>query len=153
LVVAVRKEVVEEYSELLSRCGLSPVFTLAALARSGLCAQRADACAVLEVGGKSSEWISFDGGAPTAVRAVSWGEENQDAAGDTLDTLARSLNGGSVRRKLFLSGRTAGVRDRIAARLGGADCEPLAAPAGEGRSAAILGLKHTIERNGGELLV
>ena len=39
LVVAVKKELIADYSEMLSACGLNPVFTVAAIARSALCPQ------------------------------------------------------------------------------------------------------------------
>jgi hypothetical protein len=37
LVVAVKKETLGDYIEILNACGLAPAFTLAALARAGLC--------------------------------------------------------------------------------------------------------------------
>ncbi len=76
LVVAVKKEVLQEYSDLLSGCGLSPVFTLGALARSALCPQSSGSFAVLDIGRKHSELISFDEGAATSIRILPWGGED-----------------------------------------------------------------------------
>ena len=53
LVVAVKKEVVQEYADILSGSGLSPEFTLGALARSSLVARPPASYAVLEIDRKS----------------------------------------------------------------------------------------------------
>ena len=50
LVVAVKKDVIEEYTGVLAGCGASPVFTLAALARSSLCPPPIGTCAMLDIG-------------------------------------------------------------------------------------------------------
>ena len=76
LVVAVRKEVIEEYSDLLTGCGVCPVFTLAALARSSLCPQPPRSYGMLDIGRNHSELAAFEHGIPTAVRILSWGGEN-----------------------------------------------------------------------------
>jgi Tfp pilus assembly PilM family ATPase len=75
LVVAVKKEVVEEYTEIVSACGASPVFTLAALARSRVCPQMSGDYTMLDIGPNQSELMSFTNGVPTAVRVLSWGSE------------------------------------------------------------------------------
>lgn len=76
LVVAVRKEVIEEYADLLTECGVAPVFTLAALARSALCPQPPRSYAVLDIGPNVSELASFEDGIPTNVRMLPWGGED-----------------------------------------------------------------------------
>lgn len=76
VVVAVKKEVIEEYSEILAGCGISPVFTLAALARSRICPQPTGSYAVLDIGRSHSELITFENGAPVSLRILSWGGEN-----------------------------------------------------------------------------
>jgi hypothetical protein len=154
LVAAVRKEVVEEYSGILSRAGISPVFTLAALARSRLCSRPAESFALLDIGGQSSEFVLFDNGVPTAIRILSWGAQSQGAANETLDGLAKSLNGAATGRKLFLSGQAAAVKESILQRVGaGVVCETLPASDAPGRSAAILGLKKSAEEGGQDLLL
>ncbi len=76
LVVAVKKEVLEEYSEILSRCGVNPQFTLSALARTSLCDQTSGACALLDIGRKQSELISFENSNPVSIRILNWGGEH-----------------------------------------------------------------------------
>ena len=76
LVVAVKKEILEEYANLLARCDISAVFTLSALARSYLWPQSSEACAALHIGSHQSELIFFDQGVPVSVRTVPWGGEN-----------------------------------------------------------------------------
>ena len=75
LVVAVKREVLQEYSEILAGSGLSPVFTLGALARSALCFQPPGSYAVLDMGRSHSELISFENGAPRSIRILPWGGE------------------------------------------------------------------------------
>src|SRR5438876_4059063 len=76
LVVAAKKEVLAEYSEILAACGIDPVFTLAAVARSQLCPRPSGAFSVLEIGSNHSELASFEEGAPVSVRILAWGSEN-----------------------------------------------------------------------------
>ena len=75
VVVAVKKEVVEDYAQVLVACGLTPVFTLGALARSGLCPEQTGSWAVLDVSSHCSELICFDQGAPASIRILPWGAE------------------------------------------------------------------------------
>lgn len=75
IVVAVKRETVEEYSEILSACGLSPTFTLGALARSSICPHPPEAYAILDIGRRHSELISFDQGALSSIRILPWGGE------------------------------------------------------------------------------
>jgi hypothetical protein len=73
LVVAVKKKVLEEYAEILSACGVDPVFTLAALARAQLHPPPSGSCAVLDIGPTHSELMSFDNGVPASIRVLPWG--------------------------------------------------------------------------------
>ena len=182
LVVAVKKEVVEEYSEILSECGVVPVFTVAALARRHVWQHPPQTCALLDVGRNYAELVSFENGVPLAMRVLPWGGENmtraiadklgisrdeaeklkiglaQDLPGDAergpkiqaaidaaLDSFAGAINGHSAGQKIYLSGRSAQLKDfapRLARRLGnGMQCELLDLAPGEGRSAAVLGLR------------
>jgi hypothetical protein len=154
LVAAVKKDVVDDYSEVLLRCGINPVFTLAALARSRLAPRPTESYALLDIGAQSSEFILFDNGVPTSIRVLSWGEQNQSSANEALDGLAKSLNGAATGRRLFLSGRAEAVKELVAQRVGaGVICETLPVPAGPGRSAAIVGLKKSVEAEGPDLLL
>jgi Tfp pilus assembly PilM family ATPase len=76
LVAAVRKETLNDYSQVLSGCGLNPVFTLGAIARSYLCRPTVGSYAVLDIGSKNSELVSFDNGVPSSIRIIQWGSEN-----------------------------------------------------------------------------
>jgi Tfp pilus assembly PilM family ATPase len=190
IVVAVKKEVLEEYSEMLANCGVSPVFTLAALTRSCLCPQPPGSYAMLDIGRSHSELICFDDGAPSSIRILPWGGEDltrsiaeklaitrneaeklkvnldqeplaraelgqmiQSAMGIALESLAAAIRGNWTGQTLYLSGRSARHKD-IAPRLakylgGGVECQRLELMPGEGRSAAILGLKRSTEKGGG----
>jgi Tfp pilus assembly PilM family ATPase len=85
IVVAVKKEVLQEYSRILTGCGVNPVFTLAALARSGLCRQPRGAYAMLDIGRSHSELMCFEDGVPTSIRILPWGGE------DLTRSIARAL--------------------------------------------------------------
>jgi len=188
LVAAVKKEVLQEYAEFLCGCGLTPVFTLSALARSSLCAQPRGSYAMLDIGRSHSEMISFDNGAPSSIRILPWGGEDltraiekglglshidaeklktrlddepladseigqqaRTAVDTELNSLARSIRPNCVGQKLYLTGSSARLKDlppRLAKAIGGSvTCEYLGFIPGEGRSAAILGLKRLCENN------
>jgi hypothetical protein len=76
LVVAVKKDVLEEYAGILTACGVVPSFTLAALARAELHPPPPGLCAVLDIGRTHSELMSFDNGVPGSIRILAWGGEN-----------------------------------------------------------------------------
>ncbi len=75
LVAAVRKETLEEYAGILAACGVTPLFTLAALARAELYLPLPGSCAVLDIGRTHSELMIFDAGAPASIRILAWGGE------------------------------------------------------------------------------
>jgi hypothetical protein len=75
LVLAVKKEVLEEYAGILAACGIVPSFTLAALARAELHPPPSGSCAVLDIGRTHSELMSFDNGVPVSIRILAWGGE------------------------------------------------------------------------------
>ena len=70
-----------------------------------------------------------------------------------LDSLARSLDGQLAARKIYLTGAIEGhpdIASQLSAALGnGAECEAVRLTPGEGRSAALLGLRQAIEHDGG----
>jgi hypothetical protein len=76
LVAAVKKDSLEEYAAIISACGATPVFTLAALARSYLCPQPPGLYTVLSLGRTGSELITIERGVPVAVRAIAWGVDD-----------------------------------------------------------------------------
>jgi hypothetical protein len=75
LVVAVKKEVLEDYAGVMAACGVVPFFTLAALARAELHALPSGTCAVLDIGRTHSELVCFDNGVPASIRILAWGGE------------------------------------------------------------------------------
>ena len=182
LVVAVKKEIVEEYAEVLSECGVVPTFTVAALARRHAWQGPPQTCALLDVGRDSAELITFENGMPLAVCVLPWGGESvtraiadqlgtsrdeaeqlklrlaqnhsvaaepsqkiQAAIDAAVNSLAGAINSHWTGQRVFLSGRSAQLRDfapRLARRLGnGTQCELLDPDPGQGRSAAVLGLR------------
>lgn len=190
LIAAVRKEVVGEYAEILTACGVHPHFAVAALAREAICPPMPATHSILDIGRHYSELVSFENGVPTAVRTFAWGGENithsieqraeisHDEAeklkirlGDSalvddhstttaraavetaLDSLAQFLKGQSLGDKLYLTGRSARMKDLargLTERLALATkCEALEPEPMAGHSAAILGLRAATERGDG----
>jgi hypothetical protein len=151
LVAAVRKEVLEEYSSALTHCGLRPIFTLAALARSRFCPQPAERYSILDLDRRHSEWIAFDKNVPAVLRIFPWGTDNFLAADEAVDAAFESIRG-QTGQTLYLTG-AADHHELVAnlARKLGNDivCRRLEDPQGPGTSTAILGLKQWVEANGG----
>ena len=146
LVAAVKKEIVSDYAEVLAAAGLTPVFTLAALARAALCAYPPAAYAVLELGADQCELAGFDGDASAFLRVLPALSPPEAAALDALAQTVRPLVRG---RKLYIFGSDEPAA-QLARRLGlEVNCEPVRTAAGPGRSAALLGLKKFAEDQGG----
>src|ERR1051326_5285086 len=103
LVAAVKKEVLQEYTTILAACGLSPVFTLAALARTVLCSKPPESCAMLDIGPSHSELIIFEHGAPVSLRLLPWGGENITRA---LEKALAISHADMEKLKLRLGGQT-----------------------------------------------
>jgi len=76
LVVAVRKESVEDYAEIFAACGVNAAFALGASARNYLCPQSLASYAMLDIGRTQSELSCFENGIPSAIRILPWGDEN-----------------------------------------------------------------------------
>ncbi len=119
MVAAVKREVVADYEELLSGCGVTPAFTLGALARGAVCPQLAGSWAVLDVGKTYSELMAFQDGAPVSVRLLPWGE------GDFVRAIALRLGVGieeAERIKNAIGASSVGERenaDRLASVIEG----------------------------------
>jgi Tfp pilus assembly PilM family ATPase len=75
-VVALKKELLDDYTHIFAEAGTTPVFTVAALARSQVCPQTSKSFAVLDIGRTQSELSSFTEGNPDSLRVLSWGGEN-----------------------------------------------------------------------------
>lgn len=146
LVAAVKRKALEDYLDIFAACGANPVFTLAALARSYVCPHVPAPYAVLDLGQRSSELAIFEDGLPTSVRVLPWGGQ------DLAQAPAKAATGVALAvRKVYITGANAwppDVASRLAAALGnGAECEAVKLAQGEGRSAAVLGLRQAIERD------
>ena len=74
-VVALKKELLDDYARIFAEAGATPVFTVAALARSQACPQTSKSYAVLDIGRTQSELSSFTAGNPDSLRVLSWGGE------------------------------------------------------------------------------
>lgn len=187
LVAAVKKEVMDEYLDLLAGCGLSPIFTLGAWARRAVCPPFSGPYAILDIGSSHSELIAFQNGVPDFIRILPWGDSefsgwmgsssggeagaepayplDRDASklveGSSqaraplppgIDTLSEALLNHPDGKKLFLTGRGVPLQDlapRLAKDLNHAlQCEPVEIQPGPGRSAATLGLRAFLEKNG-----
>jgi Tfp pilus assembly protein PilN len=152
LVAAIKKEALTEYVDLFAKCGLSPLFTPAALARSALSPQPSGTFALLDLGRSRSEFVTFEQGVPGQVRMLALGEDaTRDDA--SLDVMARAIKSNWPGGNLYLTGEP-GFRRDLTAQLErrltpGTGCARLDVPAGSGQSAAIQGLKKSIEAPGG----
>ncbi len=86
VVVAVRKELLEDYRRILSTAGLQSEFTVGALARQGLCPKNSSDFSVLEAGRTRSELAVFDDRGPLSVRILPWGvQRNGESPGAALE--------------------------------------------------------------------
>lgn len=158
LVVAVRKETLDEYSSLLAPAGASPVFTLAALARSRLCPHPPADYSILDIGAQDSELVTFERNVPASLRTIAWGVGSplspsalpaSGSAGLDLPSLLRRIEGHAMGRALYLTGHFPGLEE-LASRLAkllanGIRCEAVRIPSGAGHSAATLGLRQSVE--------
>lgn len=145
LVVAAKKTALQQYRDLLSAAGLSPVFGIAALAREGACPQRAQKFGVLEIGRQNSELLTFDESGPSTLRVVGIGSES----GASAEPLLSAMRANGAVEKIFVSGKNAALWSaRIAPNI---PAEPLALPPGQ--SSAIAGLRETLRRGHEPLLI
>ncbi len=76
VLAALKKELIEDYARLLNSAGINPVFTLAALERARVCPKHGETFALLDIGRRQSELISFKDNAPEWIRILSWGGED-----------------------------------------------------------------------------
>ncbi|HUR45261.1 MAG TPA: pilus assembly protein PilM [Candidatus Saccharimonadales bacterium] len=188
LVAAVKKETLHDYASLLGACGVSPSFTLSAVARPALLgASLPGKHAIIDLGRNASEVTFYEEGVPTGIRVLPWGGETltqaiqkklgishgeaekikidgrshvngngvestaQSAVDSELNLLASAVRTQWTGNRLYLCGETTrldGFPERLTrAAGGGMECGLIRTPTGEGRSAAILGLKKECESN------
>jgi len=152
IVVAVRAEIVQEYSDLLLASGLTPEFTLGAWARSFLVANPPPSYAVLDIGSNHSELISFENGVPGSIRLMARGAVLMGAESEVL---AKSLQSLPALRRLFVTGTNL-QRDEAGPALSktlGVECEAIGVPSGPGRAAATWGLRKACEERNAQPLI
>jgi len=155
LVVAVKKEVVQEYAELFAACGVEPEFTLAALARAGLCPSSPANFAILDLGPAQCELAVFEKSIPVSVRTLPGLGQNSNLSGldhAAFDPLVAAIQNNWTGHKLYLSGPGPVVQialQEIFHRLPGVTCLPLEMESGDGASTAIMGMKKSAGVTGG----
>lgn len=138
LVVAVKRETVEDYAAILAQCGLTAGFTIAALARIYLLTSPPPAFSMLDVASNYSESLDCRNSVPNSLRVLPVGSANSDAE---LKAIIPTALSGS---RIYLSGQN--IQSRLANAIDPRlVIEHLDASEGLGRSAAILGLKRYCE--------
>lgn len=73
LVAAIKKDTLRDFTEVLRACGVSPIFTPAALARAALCPPSSGKTALLEVGRTHTELMVLSDGVPASLKILNWG--------------------------------------------------------------------------------
>lgn len=74
LIVAVKKESLEEYETLFAAAGLAATFTPGILASAALCAPDRRSWALLDLGRTHAELATFEGSVATGIRTLNWTE-------------------------------------------------------------------------------
>ena len=144
LVAAVKKESLQQYREIVSSAGFQPLFGIAALAREGVCSHRPLHFALLEIGNKISELVTFDESGPATLRVVGVGNESASA-----EPVLGTLRSNGAVEKIFVSGKASAIWSaRIAPEI---PAEPLAVASGQ--STAIAGLRQAMQRGAEPLLI
>jgi hypothetical protein len=147
VVAAVRRELLEDYNALLSSCGISPSFTLAALARAGA-ANGAASFGILEIGAERSELILFDERSVPALRVVNWGRKQ----GDNVAALRSSLPN-DFAPVVYVSSAHGSPQSIVAGLGSSRRAEVLPIPQGQGLTAATHGLRTLAEQGRPPLLL
>jgi type IV pilus assembly protein PilM len=76
ILAALKKELLEDYTQVLTSAGVNAIFTLAALERTRVCPRHWTTFALLDIGRRQSELISFKEGSPEWIRILPWGGED-----------------------------------------------------------------------------
>lgn len=92
---AVKKELIQDFHDVLSACGVTPTFTVAPIARTAACPQPPSNYSVMDLSGTQSELITLENGVPVSIRVLPCGGNNFQPAG---------LNRSSLGSKLFITG-------------------------------------------------
>jgi hypothetical protein len=159
MVAAIKKEVIEEYHQLVQESGANPVFTLSAIARNRLCPRAPGAYAILNVEGDYSELACFEAGAPSMIRLLPWGESDKEKKGPldasraaSLETLKKVAGGNGASAPLYICGSNGHLTSLVSElenKLGAVRCE-LLPPGTRGEcSSALQGLERFAKEDGG----
>ncbi|MDB6039309.1 MAG: Type pilus assembly protein PilM, partial [Verrucomicrobiales bacterium] len=128
LVVAVKRETVEDYSAILAQCGLTAGFTVAATARNFLLTSPPPAYSMLDVASNYSESLAYQNSVPSSLRVLPVGSANTDAELKAIIPVA--LTGS----RIYLSGQN--IQSRLTSAINPkVMIEHLDASEGLGRSA------------------
>jgi len=141
---AVRKEVLAEYLELFRQLELSPVISLAALARTAVLPKPVAAGVLLDVGPRDAELVILEGGRVVSVRGLAQGGSKREGF-DWSGALHRQGLAG----RLMVTGipvRT--LEDPAAVSPGSPGWEELAAAPVGGVTMAINGLRRLVANPG-----
>lgn len=160
MVAAVKKEVLDDYHQLVQGSGTNPVFTLSAIARNRLCPRTLEAYAILDVEGDYSELTCFESGAPTMIRLFPWGESGKEKKGShdasraaSLETLKKMVGGNGTVAPLYICGSNgselSALGSELESRLGAVRCELLPTGRRSECSSALQGLERFAKEDGG----
>lgn len=136
MIVAVRKEVIQDYAGLLSEAGANPEFTVSAFARELLCPSRNELHAVLEMECGHTELLSIENGVPAGLKIL-------PANGDISETVRKN----TAAKIIYVSGNATVKNETVEKLSAQMDCRRLEFPGGDGFSAATLGLKKSVSES------
>lgn len=147
LIAAVKKDVVDDYLEILNQAGLQAQFTLGVLVRNFLTPQPDGSHALLDADSERPEWCVFEKGVPTVLRVLP--STTEVPVVDSASKVATDWKG----QKIFLTGGARAMASQLAVRMSrGTECVFLGDESAG--SAAILGLQKAFEGNrAGQLLI
>jgi hypothetical protein len=138
LVIAVKRELLSDYTAILAGAGVTAHFTLAAVARRALCTASIGNFSILDLSGSGTkaEFAAFEHGEVLTVRAL----------GPSDSALNGSLQS-QLGQKLYLTGQNLQpVAERLAQSRPNTPVEIVDGFTGPGRTAANLGFKKLLDR-------
>jgi hypothetical protein len=143
LVIAVKRELLSDYTAILARGGAAAQYTLGAVARQPLCGPTAESFSILESGAIKGELATFDQRGVLAVRVLSLGD------GPLNGTLPSQLG-----QKVYLTGPgQQNLAKRLTEAQLAAGVEILNGFSGPGKTAANLGFRRLIESGAEPILL
>jgi len=152
LLVAVKKELIEDYATLLTESGIEPDFTVGILSVAAWVSRTTnESFALVNAGPVQTEIVLCEHGTPSTIRTLPIGSD-----GD-LSLLAQRLMNSPLPKRVFLIGdfaqdedRTGTLQDLLGSEI---VCEALSIGAIPGKSAAIAALQKLVSENGADKLL